>query len=457
MAENAQPAPETGSDAPMNPIQFELEQREVFQRVAHVTVDVDHVESIRADVARKLQKQAKMPGFRQGKVPMSVIRKNYADQIEQNALERIIPEAYRAVLEGNDDIHPIADPRVEHLNLDEDQPVRFDLVIEVRPEVELKGYQGLEVERIVPEVTEDRVTQALEELAERNAQWIPVERPAQAGDAMQIDFAPLGEDGQPDESKREENYALELGSDGVLPEFNSALLGLQAGEDTQVEVTYPEDYPRQELAGTTKVFEIEVKDIREKRVPAVDDDLAKSISHFETLDELRAEVRKELESSAKSESDKQLRDSLIEKVRGQNEIPVPPSLEARYLQAMAGDYERLVGREMNDAEKREFPQRYAPSARRMAERTIILDNIRRREGIEVSDEDVESRIAELAGERGVTAEEFRQAVEASQNLDRLRHDLEEEKIFAYLLEHANVVDAPAPAAAGADSDSESKE
>jgi trigger factor len=456
MAENVQPAPESGSDAPEH-IQFELEQPEIFRRVAHVTVDADHVESLRVAVAKQLQKQAKMPGFRQGKVPMSVVRKNYADQIEQNTLERIIPEAYRAVLRKHDDIHPIADPRVEHLSLDEGQPVKFDLLIEVRPEVELKGYQGLEVERIPAEVSDDRVAQALDELAERNAQWHPVERAAKVGDAMQIDFAPLGEDGQPDEEKREENYALELGSDGVLPEFNAALEGLQAGEDTQVEVTYPENYPREELAGTTKVFDIKIKDIREKRVPAVDDDLAQSISQFQTLDELRAEVRKELESAAKEESDKQLRDSLIDRIRSQNEIPVPPSLEARYLQAMAADYQRLVGRDMNDAEKQEFPQRYAPAARRMAERTIILDNVRRHEGITVTDEEVDARIAELAEKRGVTAEEFRQAVEASQNLDRLHHDLEEEKIFAYLLEHANVVDAEAPAEADADSESESKE
>lgn len=430
-------APGPGS-SPGPAIGIELEAPESWKRVAHVTVTAEHMESQRVAAARALGKKAKLPGFRPGKVPLKILRQNFAAQIEQEALEKVVPAAYREVLAEHDDLHPIADPRVENLQLEEGQPVRFDMVIEVRPDLELKGYDELQVERVEMPISGERVEQALSELAERNARWVPVERGAQPGDAMRIDYAPLDETGQPIESERDENYALELGSEGVLPEFDSALRGLQPGEDTQVEVTYPEDYPRKELAGKTMLFQVVVKEIREKQVPAVDDDLARSVSSHQTLEELRAEVRAELERAAGEEADRQMRQSMIEKIEAANDIPVPPTLEARYVQAMVQDYAKMTGRELGEEDRKQVAERLRPSAQRASRRMIILDNIRRREGIEVSPEDIDERIREMAERRSAAPEDVRRAVEASGHLDRLEHDLEEEKVFAFLEEKAKI-------------------
>ena len=179
-------------------ITFELESPESWKRLAHVQVDPSHMERMRTNVAAKLAKSARLPGFRKGKVPVNLILSNYAGQVEQDALEELIPHAYRAVLDAHDDIRPIAEPRVENFKMDEGEPIKFDLIIEVRPEIELT-FDGLAVDKIELIITDERVEQALGELAERAARWVPVEdRGAKDGDAMRISYVPLNEDGEPE-------------------------------------------------------------------------------------------------------------------------------------------------------------------------------------------------------------------------------------------------------------------
>jgi len=430
-ASAAQPQPESG------PIQFTLEDPSSFERVAHVTVSDTLLEEEREAAARKLASKAKLPGFRAGKVPAHLIRKQFAGQVEQDALESLIPRAYRELLESQEDLHPIAEPRVENLQMPEGEPIRFDLRIEVRPDVAIST-DGLAVERVHVPITDARVDQALEELRERNAAWEPVERGAQLDDALMIDYVPLKEDGSPDEEQRNDSYTLLLGSDSVRPEFNSTLQGLEVGDDTEVDVAYPEDYPKEDLRGQTMRFRVKVKEIKEKRVPDLDDAFAQTHTSFSTLAELREDVEKELNRASERESRKQLRERLVDRLIEGNEVPVPPSLEARYVQSMVADYERMTNRQLDPEQRQKFAEQYAGMARRAAQRTILLDNLRRQQEIEASDEDVAAKIEELAAERDMQPEDFRRAVEGANQMDRLRSDLEEDLIFDWLAERAEI-------------------
>lgn len=425
-------------EAAPDPIRYELEEADSYKRIAHVSVDAAHVERRREEIARRLAKEAHIQGFRKGKVPAKVIRTRFGGQVEQEALESLIPDAYRHVIDHEKELHPIAEPRVENLKLEEGEPLGFDLVIEVRPELKIEGVEDVAVDETRVTITDDRVQQSLEELAERNAEWETVERGAKLGDAMRISYVPMNENGSPDEENRNDSYSLELGADGVMPEFNSALQGLEVDDDTDVEVSYPADYPREELQGKTMRFSVKILDIREKQVPELNDAFAAEKTESETLEALRASMKTELEKSSENESRKQVEDAIVDALIERNELPVPPSLEARYLQAFAEDYQQMTGQQLEGEQMRQFGDSFRDRARRSAQRTILLDNLRRQEGLEASDEDVQARIAELAKERDMEVPEFERAVQSADNMDRLRSDVEESKILDFLRDKATI-------------------
>ncbi len=411
---------------------------EAWKRVAHVSVSRERMEEIRDEVVRDLRKKVKRPGFRKGKVPLELVRREYAGEVEREALERVVPLAYHDVLQAHGELQPLSEPRVSNLSLEEDQPVGFDLEIEVRPEIELQGLENLVVERVELVIDDAQVEEALRELAERSAKWVPVERAARTGDSLTIEYAPLGEDGEPIESERNPGYTLELGGEGVLPEFNSALEGLEPGEDTQVEVQYPEDYPREDLAGKTMRFVVKVLEIKEKQVPAIDDDFAQSVSPHPSLDELREAVRKDLEKAALRESDRQFRDALIEEILKVNSVSVPPTLEARYVQAMIDDLQQSSQRGFDEETLQKLRESYTPAARKATQRWLMLDHVKKSQQLEATEEELQARIEKIAEEQGHTAEELRQALEMNHQLDHLRLELEEDKVFDWLTEQVQV-------------------
>jgi trigger factor len=434
---------------PEDKIEFDLDAPESWKRIAHVTVPPERMEAMRVEVTQKLQKKARMDGFRPGKVPLRVIRRQWAAQVEQDALEGLIPEVYREVLEGQDDLHPVGEPSVENLQIDEGHPVRFDLVIEIRPEVVLEGLDRIEATRYLPPVSNEQVEKALEDLRNRHAHWHTLDSGgALEGDALLIDYVPLAEGGEPVLGERVEGYALELGSEGVLPEFNASLEGLQSGEDTTVEVHYPVDFPNEDLRGTIRRIHVTVKEIRRKQLHELDDAFAKEHSRFEGVEALRADVRRQLERGMRRESDRHLREQLIDQILKVNEVPVPPSLEARYLQAMVRDMEQSAGEELDDERREKLAEAYRPMARRAVQRLIVLDNARRHEGIEIDDARVQSRLEELSVERSVPLEELRGALDRSGNLERLRNEMEEAAVFDFLEQKARVtVETELPEAA----------
>jgi trigger factor len=230
-------------------ISFDLEEAESWKRVAHVTVDQSFMEEMRDEAAKRLRPKIKLDGFRPGKVPAAKVRQVAAGAVEQEALESMIPKVYQEVLDSDEGLHPISDPRVENLDLGEGEPIRFDLVIEVRPDLEIGGLDKVEATRYLPPITDERVEEAIQSMRERQAHWHDREEGAVAeGDAVLMDTIPIDAEGNVIEDEPiEEDQAVLVGGEGMLPEFTAALVGMNNGEETDIEVNYPVDFPAEAL------------------------------------------------------------------------------------------------------------------------------------------------------------------------------------------------------------------
>lgn len=433
-------------------IHFDLEEAESWKRIAHVTVDQSYMEEMRDEAATRLRKNIRIDGFRPGKVPLQKVRQVAAAAVEQEALERLIPNVYQKVLEDHEGLHPVADPRVENLDLPEDEPVRFDLVVEVRPDLEITGLDEIEATRYLPPITDERVDEAISNMRERQAHWHEREEGAvEEGDAVLMDTVPIDTEGNVIEGEEaEEDQAVLVGGEGMLPEFTAALVGMNKGEETDVEVNYPVDYPNEELRGTIRRLRIKVNDIRIKHLPELDDEFAKAHSGKDTVDEMRAFVREQLTAGTRRESDRQLREQLVDKLLERNEIPVLPSLEERYVQAMVEDFARQQGvEELEDEQRKRLNEAWRPMAQRAVRRMLLIDNLRRGHEIKVDDEEFEKRLAELAEKQGSDLDRFRLLMERAGNLDRLRGEMEEDKVFDLIEESAKITVAEEAADADA--------
>jgi trigger factor len=422
-------------------ISFDLEEAESWKRVAHVTVEQSFMEEMRDQAAKRLRPKIKLDGFRPGKVPTAKVRQLAAGAVEQEALETMIPKVYQEVLASDDGLHPVSDPRVENLDLDEGAPIRFDLVIEVRPDLEIGGLEQVEATRYLPPITDERVEEAIQSMRERQAHWHDREEGAvEEGDAVLMDTIPIDADGNVIEDEPvEEDQAVLVGGEGMLSEFTAALIGMNNGEETDIEVNYPVDFPAEALRGTIRKLRIRVKEIRVKHLPELDDEFAKEHSGKDTAAEMREMVREQLTEGTKRESDRQLREQLVDKLLEINEIPVLPSLEERYVQAMVQDFARQQGlEEVSDEQRQQLAEAWRPMAQRSVKRMILIDNLRRGHEIKVDDEEFDGRLTEMAGKQGSDVERFRLLMERAGNLDRIRGEMEEDKVFDLIEESAKI-------------------
>ena len=429
------------TDSAETNIRFDLEEAESWKRIAHVVVEQSYMEEMRDAAAKRMSKKIKLDGFRPGKVPVQKVRQLAAAAVEQDALESLIPKVYQKVLNEHEGLHPVADPRVENLEVPEGEPIRFDLVVEVRPDLEITGMEKIEATRYLPPMTDERVEEAIENMRDRQAHWHEREDGAvEEADAVLMDTTPIDADGKVIEAEEAEiDQAVLVGGDGMLPEFTAALVGMDKGEETDIEVNYPVDYPNEEYQGTIRRLRIAVKEIRLKHLPDLDDEFAKTHSGKDTVAEMREMVREQLIEGTKRESDRQLREQLVDKLLELNEIPVLPSLEERYVQAMVEDFARQQGiEEATDEQREQLTEAWRPMAQRAVKRMLLMDNLRRGHDIKVDEDEFNTRLAEMAEKQGAEPDRFRLMMERAGNLDRFRGEIEEDKVFDLIEDSAKI-------------------
>lgn len=396
---------------------------------------------------RKLAPKVNIPGFRKGKAPRAMVeRKLSKEYIWEEAVDFIVPEAYfEAIKETN--IEPINRPSVDVVQMEDGKPFIFKATVEVRPEVKLGDYIGLEAEKSSVEISDEDVQNELKKLQERHAQLVPVEDgAAELQDLTVIDFEGFV-DGVAFPGGKGTDYSLELGSGSFIPGFEEQLVGVKTGEEKEVKVVFPENYHAAELAGKDAVFKVAVKGIKRKELAALDDEFAKDVSELETLEELKADIRNKLEKEAERKAEHDLKDGLVDKAVAGSEVTVPGTMIEQRIDSMMENMNQRLGMQGLSVEDylkysgttvEEFRNNYRERAEKEVRVDLVLEAIAKAENIEVSDEDIESRVQEMAGQYKQDPAVFRQWMENGGNLEPLKKSIVIDKTVDFIVERAKL-------------------
>ena len=380
-----------------------------------------------------------VPGFRKGKAPRKMIEKLYgAEVFYGDAMEIAFPDAYeKAVAEAG--IEPVGQPNLTDF-VTEDGEFRFKAVVPVKPELSLKAYKGLSAEKRTFEVTDADVEAELERLAERNSRIEDVERPVENGDTIDFDFDGYV-DGVAFDGGKAEHYSLKIGSGSFIPGFEEQLVGKSAGEEVDVNVTFPEEYHEPSLQGKPAVFKCKIHKVQVNRVPLLDDEFAKDVSEFDTLDELKADVKAKLvemnENQVKNEYTEKLMDELAANLEGE----IPQAMYESQLDRLVEDMDYRMQMQginldsylkMNQMELSAFRAMFQPQAERQVNVRLALETVAKLEGIEVTDEDVEKEFASLASQNNMDVERVKALIPAQ----ALKEDLAVQKASDFVVSNA---------------------
>lgn len=424
----------------------ELVKKEGNKVTLKITVDNNKFEEAVNKAYNKTKGKYNIPGFRKGKAPKVVIETQYGKGVFYNdAIDMLFPEVYpEAIKELN--IDPIDRPDLDIEEISKDNGLVMVVNVEVKPEFELGAYKGIEISKVDNTVSEEDVEARLNEMVNRNARLTSVEDKAlENGDTAVIDFEGF-ENGVAFEGGKGENYNLVIGSNTFIPGFEDQLVGKKAGEEVEVNVTFPETYHAENLAGKPVVFNVKVNDVKVKEVPALDDEFAKDTTEFETLAELRADVKAKLEEQAKNAADAEMRNALVEKVSANTEVEVPEAMvqhqidnmlmELNYqLQYQGLNLEQLL--QMTGRGLDELREERRADAERLVKSSLVLEAIAEKENVEANDEDVDAELEKMAAMYNMEVEKIKSSLRET-DIEDIKGQIKIRKTLDLLVENATI-------------------
>ncbi|OPX87903.1 MAG: Trigger factor [Pelotomaculum sp. PtaB.Bin104] len=399
---------------------------------------------------RKIVKKVNIPGFRKGKTPRVILERYVGKEaIYEEAMEDLVPDAYLEAVKDTG-IEPIDKPQVEIVQVEEGKPVVFKATVQVKPEIELGQYKELEVAKPVIEVTEEDVQKEMERLQNSHAKLLTLdEGVVEKGDVAVIDF--LGKiDGVPFNGGEGKDYSLEIGSGSFIGGFEDQVAGMSIGETRDIQVTFPEDYKAAELAGKDAVFTVTVSGIKRKEISPLDDEFAKDVSEFETLEELKADLTNKLKLNAENRANFVVRRELLNKVVDQSVVEIPEAMIDRQIDEMIanmGNSFASQGLTMEDYLKysktslESMKENLRPEAERNIKTTLAMEAIAKAEDIKPSEEELQAEIKRVAALYHIQdPEEFLQMIESGGSLDYFAENLIKEKTFQFLVDNAKIIE-----------------
>ncbi|MBN3525624.1 trigger factor [Paenibacillus apiarius] len=413
--------------------------------VLEVEVNADRVTEALDQAFKKVSKRANVPGFRKGRVPRPIFEAKYGvESLYQEAIDIMLPEAYTQAVKETE-IKPVDQPEIEVEQIGKGQTFKFKAKVTVKPEVKLGDYKGLEVEKQEVEVTDEELSAELTRMQERHAELVIVdEDTAATGDSVVIDFEGFV-DGEAFEGGKAERYTLELGSNSFIPGFEEQLVGLGTGDFKDVEVTFPEHYHAENLAGKPAVFKVKVHEIKRKQLPKLDDEFAKDVSEFETLDEYKADLQKQLQERKEREAESAREAAVVEKAAQNAEVEIPHAMIESEIQHMVKDLDnRLRMQGMNIdmfltlsgqtiADLREQMQKEANTR---VKNNLVLEQIAKEENVSISDEELQEELEKMAKAYQRSAEEIRTILENNGTIDNLREEAAIRKTIKFLVDNS---------------------
>lgn len=413
-------------------LQITVQEEERWRRRMSVTVPATVVREEEQRATRNLASRAKLKGFRKGRVPASVIQSRFGSTVRRETIDRLIGDAYRHALAA-EELEPISEGELEEVFYEPDQDLVFSIAFDVRPQVQLGRLGGFVVERPKAEVKEEHVQEMLERIREQNGAWTPADKgKPQDRDLVSVRIRKLDDEGEG------RGYELVLGQGDAIPDVEEAIRSLEPGQSGEFDVRFPDDFPDESRRGQSERIEVELLNRKELVLPELDDDLARQVGDFDSLDELRARVREDLQNEAREQAESVARTRLLDVLLEANPFEVPRSMVDRYVDAVIGEQENL------SAERRaEVRSRLAPEAERAVKRIMLIDLVADSHGLAATQEEVDARVDEIAARNDTTPARVRAELNKTGRLEGLRRDITEKKVFAFLLSESEVTEAPA--------------
>jgi trigger factor len=420
------------------------------RRELDLEIPAEEVSKAMERVAKDFAKIARVPGFRPGKAPVSLIRRRFADDIKGEVLQDLVPKKVGAAV-SEQKLTPVSQPQVEKLDFAEGKPLKFTAVFEVLPEFEVSNYKGLQIEMPAMDITEADVNKALEEMRERAAALAPVEgRPVEDGDYVQLKL--MGTPAGGGEPLRTDSVMCHVGAEETMAPFNENLRGANVGDHKNFEVAYPTDYPDAKLAGKTYNYAVEVLGIKTKKLPDINDDFAKDVSDASSLEELKKKIHESLEHQRDHRQKELQREKVISELVKQHDFPVPESLVEHQMDvrlervvrslAAQGVDPRAVNVDWVSLRKRQQDR-----ATEDVKAELIIDRIASAENIDVTDEEVQHELEHMASHGNESAEAVRARLTKQGALDRMKAKLRSDKTLDWLAQNAQIKIVAAASAA----------
>lgn len=408
------------------------------------TVEAQKFEEAIQDVYKKNAKYFNIPGFRKGKAPFKMVEKAYGIQIfYEDAFNEIAGEAYVKGLEDNK-IEAVSKPEIDIKQIEARKDLIFTAVVQTKPEVTLGAYKGIELKKVEYNVTDKDVEHELEHIAEHNARLVAVEdRPVEKGDTVVIDFEGFV-DGKAFEGGKAENHELEIGSGKFIPGFEDQIVGMKIDEDRDIKVTFPEEYPAKELEGKEATFKIKLHEIKKKELPEINDEFAKDASEFDTLEDWKKSIREKQEKANESKAKFEMEDAAIETVCKNAKVDIPSGMIETQLDNMEKDISsRLNYQGMNldqylqmiGKTKKEFRDENKEQAEKQVKTSLVLEAIMKDAKVEVTEEEIDAKIKEMAEMYGQKEEEVKQNPELRRYVEE---SLKSEKTIHYIVDNAKI-------------------
>jgi len=395
----------------------------------------------------KIRPKLNIPGFRKGKAPRNVVEMFIGrDVLVSEALDELVPETYIKALEQND-IEPIDQPEIDFVQAEMGKDLIYKAVVEVKPEVKLGEYKGLELTKEVKEITDEDVNKELEYLRQFGAKNVSIENGVlENGLIAFIDYEGFI-DGEPFEGGKGTNYTLTIGSNTFIPGFEEQLIGAKAGEEREVKVTFPEDYKNEKLAGKDAVFKVLVKDVMERKLPELNDEFAKTMADFETLDEFKAELRHKLVEREERFAEDRVRLQALDKLLETIEVEVPEKLIERTINQRISDLEQRLKADGLDLQtylnimkktEEDLKKEYRDESEKRVKVQLTLETIAKKEGIKVEQEDIDKEIKRMA-EAYNTNEDVVKSVLANEDAKKtIMDDILRDKALDFVIQHAKI-------------------
>ncbi len=413
-------------------LHIEVEEQEAWRRRLTVTVPAGSVQTERRKIIQKLGGRLKLPGFRKGRIPEHVVEQRFGQAVDQELLDKVIGESYRKALQFQS-LEPISEGQVEKVDYVPREDLTFSISFDVQPVVELERLGGFSVQKPKIEVAEEDVERVLERLRDQAGVWKPLEAgEVKDGNLVTLDIQRL-EDGEPAGESRP--YEIVLGDGEAIPEVEDAVRTLAVGETGDFTVTFPDDFPDEQRRGEKQHLRISLQAQKEKEVPDLSDEFARSVGDFEDLETLTARVREDLEREAGDQAESVVRSQLVENLLDANPFEVPRSMAERYMESVLGDTSKVDPEVLSETR-----ERLRPEAEKAVKRILVVDRVAELQGLKATEEEVDERIQEIAEKNDAKPAQVYANLQKAGSLDALEREITEKKVYDFLKGQSTVTD-----------------